>query len=682
MSHSRSVSVDPKDAKKTSLAVSTVFLASRFEEFCELRAELKAKIDRFRSSSLRLTAIDLNDGRASVCSTLDECLRQVRSAEFLILLLGTSYGPPAPDHDKSFTHLEFEEAIRDASGTRVLAFELGSTSRDPNGDSPDQRLKAFHATVSRTLRVGSLDPGLSARALAEHVFECLYEALYAKRFGELSDDSEALPKELEGAASEALSEEAEVALLESRSAIGRTMSLADEDDTLSDQLEILKNPAAVAALEQRREAERAIELRDHGTAIRHLRRALDFRPLDIKSNYWLALLYVALDRRDFLVDARQKAETAARAAAHEGSTIQAARCWVLAAQAARMSDQLDTGLELAQRAVDIAPAHAFTHLELARVLVASRQEEKGCAAVSRALKLWPRSLREAWSDPALRPIRGKIEALAKSYKQQVSDALTDLIDLEERVGGGVACPSHRPRGDESIVQLFALGHASVRRQAKILSVRIHETATLTDSNHARESREGTDFSWDSAKALADREKQYAQARLNAARSQIFGALFALALVGAYVMLSDLSGYSLAWGSLATSLVGWRGFRRSVLAERQCAAAAHRTAALSELGMLQQRTREAILTFRQTALRGMFRAAFKSPFRACANDIVRLEPTRVDWLEVRLKRQVTLLRNLPNWAVDSGADEPPELFMVTSATKGALVLDEYAAWLRL
>jgi hypothetical protein len=105
-----------------------VFLASRFEEFQELRELIKRKITDWPGK--QLSAVDLNDGNVSHRPPLAECLGYLRRAEFMILLLGDTYGGLAPKSDKSFTHLEYEEAVREGSNTRVLVFCIGESYRN------------------------------------------------------------------------------------------------------------------------------------------------------------------------------------------------------------------------------------------------------------------------------------------------------------------------------------------------------------------------------------------------------------------------------------------------------------------------------------------------------------------------------------------------------------------------
>src|SRR5690606_18771863 len=119
------------------------------------------------------------------------------------------------------------------------------------------------------------------------------------------DGDGAIEAELFDAVSEEALDDTEVAALERRDAQLRGVELTDADEFAGNPMGALLQPAAVAAREQRQEASRAIELQDYGVAVAHLRRAVELKPLDIKSNYWLAQLYIALGRKDRLAEDRK-----------------------------------------------------------------------------------------------------------------------------------------------------------------------------------------------------------------------------------------------------------------------------------------------------------------------------------------------------------------------------------------
>ena len=100
-----------------------IFLASRFEEFKELRKILREKINQYKF----MKAIDLNNNEASTRSPLAESLFYAKKSEVMILLVGESYGTIPDGEELSYTHLEYKEAIKDNSNTRVLVFCIGKS---------------------------------------------------------------------------------------------------------------------------------------------------------------------------------------------------------------------------------------------------------------------------------------------------------------------------------------------------------------------------------------------------------------------------------------------------------------------------------------------------------------------------------------------------------------------------
>src|SRR5690606_21854743 len=267
------------------LLKTAVFVASRFQEFAQLRELLKRKIAAY--PVVDFAPVDLNDGSVSHRPPLEKCLGYVRRSEFMILLVGDTYGSLAPGFDKSFTHLEYEEATREGASTRVLVFMIGESYRDGRiRYSDDPAFAAWQGQLEARHTLGYLPPELSAEEQASRIFDQLLAALYEMRFGVLSVDIDgdgAIEAELFDAVSEEALDDTEVAALERRDAQLRGVELTDADEFAGNPMGALLQPAAVAAREQRQEASRAIELQDYGVAVAHLRRAVELKPLDIKS---------------------------------------------------------------------------------------------------------------------------------------------------------------------------------------------------------------------------------------------------------------------------------------------------------------------------------------------------------------------------------------------------------------
>jgi tetratricopeptide (TPR) repeat protein len=705
-----------------------VFLASRFEEFRDVREHLRRRIEQSRFSSARLTAVDLNDGRASARPVLEECLRCVRRSEFLILMLGESYGELAPGQSKSFTQLEYECAMGPKSETLVLAFGIGASFRDHKlGPWSDPRLGAFVADVASNWRIGCVDREQPPDAIAALIFERLHDALYEKRLGQLIDETDdSLPRELlDKLSGDDFNEESEVASLEEREATGRGIDLVDDRERFANQLDALLRPAAVAALEQREEAQQAIELLDYATAIGHLERALKFRPLDLKSNYWLAQLYVALGRKQLLFEARELAERAARVAQRDGSVFRTAACLVLAARASRKAGDVESGLRYADHAVRVAGGYARARLERARQLVAMQQREPALSEVRQAVRMFPRCLSEIWSDPALRPIKREIEAMVRDHRRQMLAEVKSLLTLEaELQGQPPAAAAAAAMNDEGLQQLLALGRDSIRRQYRWLCEHVREaerktralsaSAQLAPSGYIALHESTTAAQKDLAQLRIDQESTEHKLTTAAAAAKqavvkmqlIVAAALALGLTGLLVTDDGLMRWLLlvplaalaagllqqAWAQRADAgrrhkdashhldrVLGGEQLLLARIAEQEAAA----SKLVAEVVSAQFAARAALQRFSKQALRrGLIRAPFASPLAAREGDVVRLRPAELDGLRERIGRRVQLELNLPDWLAPAGDDtddDAPRLFRVISSSRAVLVLDERAAY---
>src|SRR5207247_1062342 len=102
---------------------------------------------------------------------IDVCLREVRKADVVILLIGPRYGSLLPQ-GISYTHAEFREA--QGAGTPVLAFRIPD---DPNlpGDESDH-LATFATEVGGTATYDALLPTDSLERLSAKVLAALSSA--------------------------------------------------------------------------------------------------------------------------------------------------------------------------------------------------------------------------------------------------------------------------------------------------------------------------------------------------------------------------------------------------------------------------------------------------------------------------------------------------------------------------
>jgi len=456
------------------LLKTAVFLASRFEEFAELRKRLKELITNY--TVVQLTPIDLNDGNVSHRPPLAECLGYVRRSEFMILLLGDTYGSLAPKADKSFTHLEYEEATKDGSGTRVLVFGIGEHYRGGRiRYSEDERLAGWQKQVEENHTVGFFDPDTPVDTVAKSIFDKLLAALYEMRFGALSvDERQDVPDELfDAIEDDALLDDAEVTALEESNA--REPSLVDDRARFVNTLAAVTQPAAVAAMEQREEAQRALDIGEYGVAIRHLKRALEFKPLELISNYWLAQLYVALGRKEKAPEAMEMAVRAGRIAEKDRLSYRASAAYITAARAARLAGHIDEAIGFAKQAVEVAPRFARAYIELARQHAQQREHKAALLAIRQAFGLYPRSLREVFGDPVFRPMRKEIDTLVQELKTKIARDVEELLKIEAEIArlAGRSVVNISLEG-KTISQLIEAGRQSCRRQYEHICILVNE----------------------------------------------------------------------------------------------------------------------------------------------------------------------------------------------------------------
>lgn len=412
-----------------------VFLASRFEEFSELRCAVKETLERSTTPSFKV--IDLNDGSVSYRPPIETCLSHVRRSEIMVLLLGDTYGGVAPRTDKSFTHLEYEEAIKEGSATRVLVFCFGDSYSYKDKSirfSDDPRLARWQEQLQIDHTLGFLDPHATPSEMAAEIARNVLSALYGLRFGAVGVDvNGGVGDDLfEASDEENVVDDSEVSDLDDRHMAG--VALTGQDVVDADSADAAFHPAAVAAREQRAEAQRALDICEYGIAVNHLKRALEHRPLEMRSNFWLAQIYLAMGQKRHYLQAIELAERAGKLAEHENMIHRAAAAYVIAARCARLAERNEEAKEFVGRALLIAPRFSKVHVEAARQCIAENDGEAALEEIENAYRLFPRSLGEVQADPVFRVIREGIEGLKRKYRAEWIRRVNKMLATEKEMG--------------------------------------------------------------------------------------------------------------------------------------------------------------------------------------------------------------------------------------------------------
>jgi hypothetical protein len=696
-------------------AKTAVFIASRFEEFAELRTLLRRKIAEYPAT--QFAPIDLNDGRVSHHPPLTDCLAHVRRSEFMILLLGDEYGSAAPGSDKSFTHLEYDEAIREESGVRVLAFCIGEhyRGRRIRFSDADSSLGKWQREIEKRHTVGFFEPEVSVEQMAQGILEALLSALYELRFGHLAVDAADQHRDLfDAVAYDQVVDDSEVTALEARSFELRGLSIVDDREQFSEPLAALVRPAAVAAYEQREEARRAIKLADYGCAVTHLKRAIEHRPLDLMSNFWLAMLYVSLGRKHECLRARELSERAARIALNEGEQYRAAASYMLAARAARLTGHDDEALSYARLATDAAPRYAKARIELARCLVTKGDNATAMKEIGEAAGLYFPGLREVFIDPLFAPLRTRTNALIEKIRVQTVREAQDIVTSEARLaaltdqGTPEGLPDDAGRRLAMEVARASAARQHVRVCTLVASAKGAVQNASSEQHRVEEevSRIGELVASDRA-LLGTQENYLAQLRGHPARIAANWAIFAaiiLMLWGAFQWHEGrvIFGFLTAAFGCYLAYVGAKGrrFRRRRLAavrmkvqeltEKISEYNARRSALLSALAHLQEiaaqsvtKARQALDLFEDSALSCSVRLLpFVSLFTCKRGDIVRILNGQLETFVRSSGRQVEIVDTLPRWFEDDKDREPSgaRLYKVTQVEPDRLVLSRAAAYI--
>jgi len=126
-----------------------IFVSSVSSGMKDIRRQI---IDDLKTAEYDILAMESFGARSDV--PLDVCLRELRTAEAVVVIVGPRYGSLIPSDEISYTHREFHEAMR--CGIPVLAFKL-PISEDLEDDERE-RLQRFVDEVQSALTYKEATP--------------------------------------------------------------------------------------------------------------------------------------------------------------------------------------------------------------------------------------------------------------------------------------------------------------------------------------------------------------------------------------------------------------------------------------------------------------------------------------------------------------------------------------------
>ena len=422
-----------------SLIKKEIFIASRFEEFKDIRNQLATKINCYKF----MEAIDLNDNQASHGSPLAESLFHARKSEIMILLVGETYGSIPENESKSYTHLEYEEANKESSNTRILVICIGKSYEGKNiRYSSDPQMKKWQVELEKNHRLSKFGVDASLDDISEQIMIMLLSSLYELNPSEdldLGQDEELYLDELKNDDENFLEDE-EVAFLDNKKAETDGLTTLHVIDETAEGFELLKIPGKLAALEQKKEAQNAIELKDYYTAVKHLRKALELRPLDFESNYWLAKLYVVSAKKNLFYEIEEYLLRAAKIAEQEKNVFHASDCYQLIIQAAIFSDKKHEGLKYIQLAEELTPNYARLYYEKAKFMLFFDSFPEAKVALTQAINIRIDTLKKVAKDPFFTQYKTVINEIKKDFQGHLhkscyaissqTNEIKKILDLE------------------------------------------------------------------------------------------------------------------------------------------------------------------------------------------------------------------------------------------------------------
>lgn len=446
-----------------------IFLASRFEEFKELRGILREKINQYKF----MKAIDLNNNEASTRSPLAESLFYAKKSEVMILLVGESYGTIPDGEELSYTHLEYKEAIKDNSNTRVLVFCIGKSYKSIIEYSDDINMSNWQRELERNHRIKKFEDTDNVKDIAEKISVDLLTSLYELNLINNKDlnlntvDLEIIENNFDD---EFLLEDSDSILLDNQYQEDEEINLIIDNNDKIEGFELLKIPNTLAAIEQKQEAQYAIDIRDYSTAIKHLKKALDLKPLDFETNYWLAKLYITSAKKSLFFEIEEYLLRAAKIAEKNNNIFRASHCYLLIVQASIFSDKKHEGEKYIKLAEELTKNFAKVYYEKAKFLFSFNENVEAKQAIDECLKIKMDFLEQINSDPFFIPYKNEIDEYFKEMKSKLYKTTDAILYNTNNIREIFDMPIYNFNiSQNSITELWQNARRGILSQYKIIS---------------------------------------------------------------------------------------------------------------------------------------------------------------------------------------------------------------------
>ncbi|MCX5800584.1 MAG: DUF4062 domain-containing protein [Candidatus Eisenbacteria bacterium] len=482
-----------------------VFISSNFDEFPDLRRELRDLINSNRIFSMQ--AIDLNENRAIGRPPLVNSIDAVKRSEVMVLLVGEQYGGIPSGEHLSYCHLEYRAALESDCGSVILPYFFGSEPDGMRRGASDPRLSTWQREILDNHTVAFYQTAsVDWPAVAQLIFQDVQKAQYDLLTGtdqmevDAADDTD---KEF-GALDLASLTVEELAYLERRSGVDPS-NLGEEK--LRSKIDLATMPARAAALEQRAEALRALKLGERKLAVEHLRRALQQRPLDMEVNYWLSRLLVSTGRRKECKEAVQLALRSANLATHEEPPrdVRAAAAYIVASQAEAKIRNLESALRYAEAANQIAPWFAAPYIQLACVYALQDDLDAAFKSAGEAFNRHPVSILKLNREPLFQRVSPQFREFKQDLRGKLQAKLRAILDAELQILSSLSLdPDAEVRksevgsvmarlGSMTIMDLVHQGRSSGKNCLRWLQGELVEIRTMREQDAKRDTMRRADL---------------------------------------------------------------------------------------------------------------------------------------------------------------------------------------------
>lgn len=448
-----------------------IFIASRFHEFKELRELLRKKINDYKF----LEAVDLNNNEATHRSPLSESLFCVKKSKIMILLIGETYGTIPENQQFSFTHLEYKEAIKETSNTRVLVFCIGESYKNQIEYSNDENLKKLQIELEQNHRLRKFTDTKNIYEIAEKILIDVQSSLYDMNIYDQHTDEEKIDLTNINELDRDFLEDSEVAFLESKSNDVEEINLILKEDENITGFDLLKIPNKLASMEQKKEAQYAIDIKDYSTAIKHLKKSLSLRPIDFETNYWLAKLYITTAKKSLFYEIEEYLLRAAKIAEKSGNIYKASHCYQLIVQASIFSDKYNEGLKYLTLGQELTPSFSKLFYEKAKFMLYNQNFDDARKALIETVNIRIDAISLIENDPFF-----------KNHERFVNEVFFDMKNQLYKITEAILYETNKIRSifnfklleinlkEDNIIGLWGKSRSGIINQYKIISHKLDD----------------------------------------------------------------------------------------------------------------------------------------------------------------------------------------------------------------